>query len=523
MGDVAKETSSPPRGAAVHPVPTELGRHLWRILILGSIGMFMGTLVTTVVAVALPVMGPALRLTYSEALWVQAAYVVTSCVLLIPVGRLADRHGLLRFYLIGLGVFVVFSAACALAFSGPFLIVVRCLQGAGAAFTAAAAPALITTVFPPEWRGRGLGLNAMAGYLGLMAGPPLGGLIVSHASWRWIFVINIPLALGALLNGWFLLDDERRDRALLARQETPEGRRGMGLDWPGTGLLAASLVCLLVPLISVPFWGWLSVTTLGLLGAFVVFAVLFVLTETRSSDPLLDLDLLRKNRVFAASTFTAFLNYAAIYGVTTLTAVYLELSHGYSPQHAGLLLLVQPAFMAALSPAFGRLSDRIGSRPPVAGGMLLTAVGTVQLSLLPSPAPAWRVVLALAAVGLGMASFSAPNTSSVMGAVRRSELSLASGFLGTMRTAGQGVSIALLGAIAASGLGPTGGRVLFLGEKASEAAAASFADGYQTAMLVAAGLSVLGALVSLLQGPKPLQATRGTPAGGHHIASADKG
>ncbi len=498
-------------------VQTELGQHLWRILILGSIGMFMGTLVTTVVAVALPVMGPALRLSYSEALWIQAGYVITMCIFLIPVGRLADRHGLLRFYLLGMGIFLVFSVACALAFSGPFLIVVRCLQGAGAAFTAAAAPALITTVFPPEWRGRGLGLNAMAGYLGLMAGPPLGGLIVTHASWRWIFLINVPLALGTLANGWFLLDDERRDRASLqaggapgasaagpapSAPGQPPARHGLGLDWPGTALLAVFLVCLLVPLISVPFWGWLSVRTLVLLGVFVVFAVLFVLVESRTTDPLLDLDLVRKNRVFAASTFAAFLNYAAIYGVTTLTAVFLELSEGYSPQHAGLLLLVQPAFMAALSPLFGRLSDRIGSRPPVAVGMLLIAGGTAQLGLLPSPAPAARVGLALATVGLGMAAFSAPNTSAVMGAVKRSELSLASGFLGTMRTAGQAVSIALLGAIAASGLGPVGGRVLFLGEKASEAAAESFANGYQMAMLVAAGLAVVGALVSLVQGPR---------------------
>jgi MFS family permease len=540
---MAKEpmVSKPPT-----PVHTELGRHLWRILVLGSIGMFMGTLVTTVVAVALPVMGPALRLTYSEALWIQAAYVITMCVFLIPVGRLADRHGLLRFYLLGLGIFAVFSVACALAFSGPFLIVMRCLQGMGAAFTAASAPALITTVFPPEWRGRGLGLNAMAGYLGLMAGPPIGGLIATHTSWRWIFLINVPLALGTLANGWFLLGAEGRDRAAalagrvaagvaaeaaaprpaaspgsaaeVARPTTSAvdvgpggaafGRRGLGLDWPGTILLAFFLVCLLIPLISVPFWGWRSPTTLGLLGAFVVLLGFFLVTESRVRDPLLDLALVGKNRVFAASTFTAFLNYAAIYGVTTLTAVFLELSEGFTPQHAGLLLLVQPAFMTALSPAFGRLSDRIGSRPPVAAGMLLTACGTTQLGLLPAPAPAWRVVLALATVGLGMAAFSAPNTSAVMGAVKKSELSLASGFLGTMRTAGQAVSIALLGAIAASGLGPTGGRVLFLGEKASEAAAASFADGYQTAMLVAAGLSVVGALVSLARGPRPAENSR---------------
>ena len=497
---------------------TELGRHRWRVLVLASIGMFMGTLVTTVVAVALPVLGPALQLSYSEALWVQAAYVLTMSVFLIPVGRLADRHGLMRFYLIGLAIFAVFSIACSLAFSGPLLIAARSLQGAGAGFMAATSPALVTAVFPPEERGRGLGLNAMAGYLGLMAGPPIGGLIVGHASWRWIFLINVPLAIITLVNGWFLLGAERRDRAA-ARERSPAGRGvegrpapggagpatgiGASLDWAGTALLGLLLVSLLVPLISIPFWGWLNPLTVGLLAAFVVFLVAFIVVESRVRDPLLDLNLVRRNRVFAAGTSATFLNYAAIYGVTTLTAVFLQIVQGYSPQQAGLILLIQPLFMVSLSPVFGRLSDRVGSRVLATVGMLLAAAGMLQLGFLPTPCPAWRVLLALGFVGIGLAAFSAPNTSSVMGSVKRSELSLASGFLGTMRTTGQGVSIALLGAIAASSLGAAGGRVLFLGEEASEGAAAAFSDGYSAAMLVAAGLAVAGALVSLVQGPRP--------------------
>jgi MFS family permease len=508
---------------------TELGRRRWRVLVLSSVGMFMGTLLTTIVAVALPVLSPALSLSYSEALWVQAVYVLAMSVFLIPAGRLADRHGLARFYFIGLTIFGVLSVACALAFSGTFLVVARFVQGSGAAFTAATSGALVTAVFPPAERGKALGLNAMAGYLGLMAGPPLGGLIVTHLSWRWIFIINIPLVIATITAGWFMLGAERRDR--VAGREAAAGvlgragaapapdvgaapttgpaaasaaPKGAALDWLGTALLAAALTCLLVPLIFIPFWGWLSPLTLGLLGVFVVCLAAFIVREDRARDPLLDLDLVRKNRVFAAGTTAAFLNYAAVYGVTTLTAVFLEITEGYSAQHAGLLLLMQPAFMTGLSPVFGRLSDRIGSRVPASGGMLLVAAGTAQLAVLPSPVPAWRVLLALGVVGVGMAAFSAPNTSSVMGSVRRSQLSLASGFLGTMRTGGQGVSVALLGAIAASGLGPTGGRVIFLGEAASEAAAAAFSDGFRTAMFVAAGLATAGALVSMVRG-KPAQ------------------
>jgi EmrB/QacA subfamily drug resistance transporter len=483
---------------------TELGCRRWRVLILCSVGMFMGTLLATIVAVALPVLSPALRLTYSEALWVQAAYLLTMSVFLIPVGRLADQRGLMRFYLFGLCIFGIFSVACSLAFNGASLIVARCLQGSGSAFTSATSVALVTTAFPAKDRGKALGLNAMAGYVGLMLGPPIGGLIVDHTSWRWIFLINVPLVIITIVGSWLLLDAEERDREK-ARAGSSVGhvaRFGVSLDWPGTALLALTLVALLVPLIFVPFWGWQSLPTLGLLGGFVILLAVFILVENRVQDPVLDLDLLRKNRLFAAGNAAAFLSYAAVFGITTLTAVFLEIVEGYSAQRAGLLLLAQPVFMASLSPVFGRISDRIGSRLPATGGMLLVAAGTALLGTLPASAAAWRVALALAVVGIGMAAFSAPNTSSIMGSVQRSQLSLASGFLSTMRTAGQGFSIALLGAIAASGLGPVGGRVLFLGEQASGAAALSFSDGYRTAMLVAAGLAVAGALASLQRGAR---------------------
>ncbi len=480
---------------------TELGQHRWQILILSSIGMFMGTLLTTIVAVALPNhMAPDLQLTYSEALWVQAIYPLTMAICFIPVGRLAQKAGLLRFYLLGVAINGTFSIACGLAFSGPFLIAMRCLQATGGAIMAATSMALVTSVFPPHERGRGLGFNAMAGYLGLTVGPPLGGLIVGQWSWRWIFFINLPMVLLALVWGWFFLGAERRDRAALG--EATSFRGGARLDLKGSALLGISLICLLVPLILVPFWGWTNPLTIGLIGGFVVFLVAFVLVERRVSDPVLDLNLIRHNRVFAAGTTAALLNYAAVFGVTTLTAAFLEIVEGLSARQAGLILLASPVFIVAFSPLFGRLSDRIGQRIPATGGMLLSAVGTLQLGLLPSPAPIWRIVLALSCVGLGMAAFSSPNSSSVMGAVKRTELSLASGFLGTMRTTGQAVSIGLLGAIAASSLGPIGGRVIFLGETASASAAESFAGGYRTAMLVAAGLAVAGAMVSLVRGPR---------------------
>jgi MFS family permease len=472
----------------------------------------MGTLDSTVVAVALPTIGPSLHLSYSEALWIQAAYLLALSIFLIPVGRMADSHGLMLFYVAGTGMFGLFSAACGLSWAGGFLIGTRSLQGASAAFTSATSSALVTAVFPANERGRALGLNAMAGYLGLTLGPAVGGLIATHIGWRWIFFINVPIAVLNLASGWFLLRAERKDRAAAGRRAAEaqsgahlglvrdSGSRADSLDWFGGLCLALVLASLAIPLTFGPFWGWSSAPTLGLLVGFVVVLVGFVLVERRVVRPILDLKMIRANRAFAAGTGAALLNYMAAFAVTTLTAVFLEIVEGYSAQRAGLVLLTQPLFMVALSAPAGRLSDRLGSRPLATGGMLLVAVGMIQLGILPEGAHPLRIVLSLAVIGVGMAAFSAPNTSAVMGSVERRELSFAAGFLSTMRSMGQTISVALLGGIAAAGLGPVGGRLLFLGEKASAGAAASYSSGYRMAMFVGAGLAVIGSAISLVRG-----------------------
>jgi EmrB/QacA subfamily drug resistance transporter len=475
---------------------SELQRRRWWVLAVVSIGTFMVPLDASIVAVALPAMGPPLHLSYTEALWIQAAYLLVTSVLLIPAGRLADSLGLIRFYLLGTIVFGLASAGAAFAPDGSLLILARCIQGIGGAFIFATSAAIVTAVFPPHLRGRAFGLNMMATYVGLTLGPLVGGVIVSHTSWRWIFLINVPVAILTLIAGWGLIRVEGK-----AGRVTDRSR----FDLPGTGLLAATLVALFIPLTFTPFWGWASVRTIGLLVLAVVFLVGFVLVEDRVRTPLLDLDLFRKNRVFAAANSAVFINYMAIFASATLTAIFLQVVQGRSAQQAGLILLAQPVMMAVLSPFAGRLSDRVGSRAPSSAGMVLIAAGVVQLALLPDSAG--RVLVALGTIGVGMALFSAPNVSAVMGSVDRSQLSVASGFVSMMRFAGQGVSIAVLGAIAASQLGPEGGRAVLLGEATGRAGADAFAAGFRTAMFVGAALALVGAFLSLwAAAPRPAKA-----------------
>jgi EmrB/QacA subfamily drug resistance transporter len=476
---------------------TELHRHRRRVLILTSIGVFMTPLDGSIVAVALKSMGQGLHLSYGEAIWVQAAYLLAISVLLIPFGRLADDYGRTRFFLAGVIVFTAGSVLSGLAPDAAVLIAARFVQGAGGALLSATAAAMVTAAYPPAERGRALGFMTMWVYIGLTVGPLAGGVIVQHLtwpaagdSWRWIFYVNVPVGIATLAAGWPLLRAERQDRERLGASPA------ISIDVTGAALLAVTLSALLVPLTFASSWGWSSPYTIGLLVAAVLAGAAFVATEGRVRDPVLDLDLLRHNRLFATANLAALLNYAAMNGVTVLTAVFLQVVQHRPPQDAGLLLISQPILMAALSPVAGRLSDRIGTRFLSTGGMIVIAAGLALLAAMPVGASTGQVMIALAVVGLGMASFSAPNTSAVMGSVPRSQLGIASSVLGTMRFTGQAISVALLGGIAGSKLGAVGGKVIFLGARAVDAAGL-YAQGYRLAMVVAAAMALGGGLVSL--------------------------
>jgi len=495
---------------------SELRRHRWYTLLVVSIGTFMTPLDSSIVAVALPTIGADLRLSYSQGLWAQAAYILFTTVLLIPAGRIADARGPVRYYLLGIVVFAVGSVAAALSPTGPVLIASRCVQGAGGAFMFATNASIVTAAFPARERGRALGLNVASIYLGLTSGPVVGGLIVDHASWRWIFYINVPIAVVNLAAGWRLALMEHRDRAREAVARVPlqpgrgaerpaerpsrqpaEPRPGGSrdrVDWPGALLLGGALAALFVPLTFSPLWGWGDAMTIGLLAAAAAFFVGFVLREDRTAAPMLDLDLIRRNRLFARANSAALLNQMANYAVTTLTAVFLVIVQGRTAQETGLMLLTQPVLMALLAPVTGGLSDRVGSRALATMGVVIMAGGMTVLAF--ASASVALVLLALAIIGIGNASFNAPNLSAIMGSVARSNLSLASAFLGAVRFCGQGLSLAVLGAIAAWKLGPEGGRVIFLGESGSSTGAPAFADGFRVAMLVAAGICLTAAVLS---------------------------
>ncbi len=477
-----------------HTAPESgLNDRRWLLLALTSVGAFMTPLDASIVAVALPKMGPLLSLSFAASLWVQASYLLCIAVLLIPLGRLADQHERVQFYLAGIAIFTLASLAAAFSWNGPTLILSRIAQGIGGALLYATSAAIVTSVFPAQERGRALGINVMAVYLGLSVGPPLGGFLVDHFGWPWIFLVNLPIGLVVFLWGWRILPRPQRSEGAVATRRT-------SLDLPGAVLLAIFLVGLLVPLTFAAEWGWRSLRVWTLLLVAAGAGGAFVLQEGRAKTPLVDLDLLRGNRLFASANLAALLNYMALYAVAVLTAVQLQLVQGRTAKVTGWIMLGQPLMQACLSPLAGRLSDRVGSRLLSTSGMGLVALGMALLGLLGRSASLLPIAGALGIVGVGMAAFSAPNTSAIMGSVARSQLSVAGAFLGTMRVTGQALSVAILGGIAASHLGPGGWRAL-LKIGSSPQAAEAFARGYRAAMLTGAALALLGAWASATRGP----------------------
>jgi EmrB/QacA subfamily drug resistance transporter len=461
----------------------------WLVLWVTCVGAFMSPLDFSAVSVALPDMGRDVQLSFSEALWVQAGYLLTYTLMLVPSGRVADQLGRLRVWRTGVAVFAVTSLLTGMSVDNAWLLTARSLQGIGAGMLTGTATALVSTVFPPSERGRAIGINVTAVYLGLSTGPLIGGLLVSSLGWRWVFFINVPVAIVTLAVARRLYDPARRS-----------GR--VQLDLIGTALLTVGLGCLLTALTFGEPWGWSATRTIALFIGAAAGLVGFVVAELRVRTPLLDLALFRRNRVFAAANAAALLNYTAMFASIALTAIALQVSGGRSPIQTGAILMVQPVVMVCLSPIAGRLSDRIGSRLLCTGGMLFVALGLGLLAVVPDGVPLNHVFPAMICIGLGMAMFSSPNTTAAMNAVPNAALGVAAGVLTTMRSLGQSMSIAVLGAITAAHLGATGGRVL-LGGTVSVDSAQAYLDGYRVAMGVGAAIAVVGAIISMTRGAAP--------------------
>jgi EmrB/QacA subfamily drug resistance transporter len=407
--------------------------------------------------------------------WIVTIYLLVVSGLLLSFGRLGDIRGHKSTYVLGFGIFIVGSALCGAAPTVNALIAFRGLQACGGAMLLSNSPAILTGSFPPSQRGQALGLQATMTYLGLTVGPSLGGWLASQFSWHWVFYINVPVGLIALTLSLLFIP---RDRP---------AERTQAFDLVGAGTFMLGLVSLLLALNQGAEWGWTSVPILALAAAAVLLLAVFIWTERRVAAPMLDLSLFGR-RVFSAATVSAVLNYVCLYMILFLLPFYLQEGRGLSAAQAGLLLTAQPIVMAIAAPISGTLSDRMGSRLLSTAGMFILAVGMFMLSRLGATSPLAYIPLILLIIGLGVGTFISPNTSALMGSAPRNRQGIAAGIQATARTAGMVLGVGLAGAIYTTY------------RAAAPSDPASLFAGFETSLLVAAGVALLGTITSYVRG-----------------------
>ena len=389
------------------------------VLLVATMASFLFPFLGSSVNVALPSIGKDLSADAVTLGWIATAYLLSSAALLVPLGRAADIYGRKRIFTCGIVILTVSSFLSGIASSAAMLISFRVLQGVGGSMIAGTGVAMLTSAYPPDERGKVLGINVAAVYVGLSLGPVLGGVLTQHLGWRSIFLINVPLGLLLICVILWKLKGEWAEA------------RGEKFDLAGSIIYSLALVVLVYGFTILP-----AMLGVWLIIAGVVGLSAFTRWEMKTRSPVLDINLFRNNRVFVFSNLAALINYSATFAVAFLISLYLQYIKGFEPQNAGLILVAMPAMQAIFSPIAGKLSDRIEPRVIASAGMALTTIGLVIFIFLNGQTPLELIIGTLILSGLGFALFSSPNTNAVMSSAPKRAYGVASATLATMRQVG---------------------------------------------------------------------------------------
>jgi EmrB/QacA subfamily drug resistance transporter len=444
-------------------------RHTIWTFAVTSIALFMVVLDNLVVSTAIPVLRVDLNASIEELEWTVNAYTLTFAVLLLTGAALGDRFGRRAMFLVGLGIFTAGSAAAALAPSIDALIAARAVQGVGGAIVTPLTLTILSDAFPAERRGIAIGAWSGIAGLAIAMGPLVGGIVVEGISWQWIFWLNVPIGLVLL------------PLALRLRESHGPPQR---LDLGGLALASAGLLGLVWGLVNGNSAGWSSPQIVGALTAGLVLLAAFVAWELRAPEPMLPMRFFR-HRAFAAANSASLFMYFGMFGSIFLLTQFFQTAQGYSPLESGLRVLPWTAVPMVVAPIAGALSDRIGGRPLMAGGLALQAAGLAWIAAVTSPDVAYSsLVIPFLLSGTGMAMFFAPVANVVLSSVRGDEEGKASGANNAIREVGGVLGVAVL----ASVFSHAGGY----------GSAQTFNDGLEPAIWIGAAVVLAGSLVSLL-------------------------
>jgi EmrB/QacA subfamily drug resistance transporter len=405
----------------------------WWTLFAMCFALFMIMLDNTIVNVALPSIQKQLKTTPENLEWTVNAYVVVFASLILLGGKLGDRFGRKRIFMVGLVIFTVSSAACALSTTDSQLIGFRAVQGVGGALLNPLSLSILVAAFPRPQLPQAIGIWAGISGLGLALGPLAGGFLTENFSWAAVFWVNVPIGIIALGVTWWAVQESRDPGS-------------HSLDLPGTALITAGLGTLTWGLINTDTHSWLSAYTLSFLVAALVLVVAFVIRESRTPEPMIPLGFFRV-RAFAVSSLVVMLIGLALFGVLYFLTLYLQNVKGYTPLQAGVRMLPTTIMILVVAPLGGRLLNRVGPRAMMTTGMLAASIGLFGLSRLHADSSYTAMWPYQILVGSGMALTMPSVTSTAMGAVDRARAGIASGVVNASRQVGGALGIAMLGGI----------------------------------------------------------------------------
>jgi EmrB/QacA subfamily drug resistance transporter len=461
----------------------------WWTLFAVSFGLFMIMLDNTVVNVALPSMQKALNIGSSELEWVVVGYALSFATFMLTGGKLADLYGRRLLFVVGLTIFTGASLACGLAPTAGFLIGARVVQGVGAAIMNPATLGIITATFPPRQRGTAIGIWAGTSAMALAIGPLVGGVLTEKVNWSWIFFINVPVGVVAVAMAFWAID-ETRDMSSEQR-----------LDLPGLLSSALGLFALTYALIEAHVYGWTSARILALFGIAVLALAVFVALELRQRLPMLDMSLFR-NPTFTGANVSMLLVTLAMFGIFFYNSLFIQNVLGYSAIQTGAIFLPMTVLIILIAPRAGALTDRVGARWLIGGGLALVSVCLVLFAQLDQGSNFWNILPGLLTGGAGMGLTMTPVTAAVMGAVSVDKAGVGSAVLNSSRQVGGSLGIAVMGAVVANEVHVGPHSPLFAGQ---------FVGGYHHALYVACGIALAGSLVAIatvrkVRHPEPIEA-----------------
>jgi EmrB/QacA subfamily drug resistance transporter len=435
---------------------------------------FINPFLAAAVNIALPKMAEEFSMNAITMSWVSMSFLLSSAVFMVPLGKVADILGRKRIFVYGNAIITISSLLCALSVSKEMLITFRIMQGIGGAMMFATGMALITSAFPPQERGKAIGINVSAVYLGLSVAPLVGGFLTQYFGWRSIFFATVPfLLLVTLLT------------ILTIKSEWAEARHEK-FDFTGSIVYMLAISSLMFGFSKLPDTYAIILTVIGVVGL-----IAFTYIELKKTYPVLDIRLFKNNKVFAFSNLAALINYAATFAITFLLSLYLQYIKGLSPQAAGMILVTQPIFMTLFASFSGKLSDTYDSRILSSAGMGIIVTGLIMLTFLSAATLNSYLIICLAILGIGFGLFSSPNTNAIMSSVEKKQLGVASATVGTMRLTGQMISLGIATLIIH----------LFLGEaKITPANHNQFLSSMRVLFILFSVLCFLGVFASLARG-----------------------